>query len=162
QPVADQSAQAIEFFSRHFGPFPYDSLKLTQLPGDLSQGWPGLVFLSSYVFLTPQEKSALHVNRIASVLSSQVLPHEIAHMWWGDLITWSNYRDQWMFEGLANYCALLKLETENPKEFHEALEKYRQDLLQKNKNDQSLYDAGPVTLGVRLSSSRFPGEYEAV
>src|SRR5215831_18255511 len=122
QPVADQSARAIDFFVQRFGPFPYSSLKLTQMPGDLSQGWPGLVFLSSYVFLTPEEKKELHVNPLASVLSGQVLTHETAHMWWGDLITWSSYRDQWMFEGLSNYCALMKLESENPKAFHEALE----------------------------------------
>jgi hypothetical protein len=162
QPVADQSARAIDFFVQRFGPFPYSSLKLTQMPGDLSQGWPGLVFLSSYVFLTPEEKKELHVNPLASLLSAQVLTHETAHMWWGDLITWSTYRDQWMFEGLSNYCALMKLESENPKEFHQALEKYRLDLLQKNKDGQVLQDAGPVSLGVRLSSSRFPEGYEAV
>jgi len=162
QPVADQSARAIEFFSQRFGPFPYQSLKLTQMPGDLSQGWPGLVFLSSYVFLTPEEKKELHVNPLASLLSAQVLTHETAHMWWGDLISWYSYRDQWMFEGLSNYCALMKLESENPKAFHEALEKYRLDLQQKNKDGQVLQDAGPVSLGVRLSSSRFPEGYEAI
>ena len=39
-----------------FGPYPYSSLALTQMPGDVSQGWPSLIFLSSFSFLTPQEK----------------------------------------------------------------------------------------------------------
>jgi hypothetical protein len=162
QPVADQAARAVEFFARRFGAFPYSSLELTQMPGDLSQGWPGLVFLSSYAFLTQEEKKQLHISRLDSISSSQVLVHETAHQWWGDLITWAGYRDQWMFEGLADYCSLMKLQAERPEEFRDLMEKYRQKLLQKNKEGQVLKDAGPVTLGVRLSSSHFPSGYEAI
>jgi Peptidase family M1 domain len=162
QPVADQAARAVEFFARRFGAFPYSSLELTQMPGDLSQGWPGLVFLSSYAFLTQEEKKQLHVSRLESIRSGQVLVHETAHQWWGDLITWAGYRDQWMFEGLADYCSLMKLQTEKPEEFRDLMEKYRQNLLQKNKEGQVLKDAGPVTLGVRLSSSHFPNGYEVI
>ena len=45
---------------------------------------------------------------------SRFLPHEAAHQWWGDLVTWSSYRDQWFSEGLANYCALMMLQEKNP------------------------------------------------
>jgi hypothetical protein len=41
------------------------------------------------------------------------------------------------------------------------LEKYRDDLLQKTQ-DIPLMNAGPVTFGVRLSSSLFPNGYEAI
>jgi hypothetical protein len=40
QAVADRAAKAIESFSQWFGPYPYSSLALTQMPGTLSQGWP--------------------------------------------------------------------------------------------------------------------------
>jgi aminopeptidase N len=39
-----------------------------------------------------------------------VLVHETAHQWWGDLVLWKSYRDQWLMEGLANYASLLVLE----------------------------------------------------
>ena len=58
QAVADTSARAVDFFARRFGPYPYTSLALTQMPGDVSQGWPSLIFLSSFSFLTPEEKIA--------------------------------------------------------------------------------------------------------
>ena len=32
-----------------------------------------------------------------------VIPHETAHQWWGDLVLWNSYRDQWISEALANY-----------------------------------------------------------
>lgn len=162
QTVAEKSARAVDFFSRMFGPYPYSSLSFTQMPGDMSQGWPGLVFLSSFAFLTPDEKARLPVPPVVRIISGQVLAHETAHEWWGDLITWSSYRDQWMSEALAEYCSLMLLQTERPAEFRQVLEKYRGDLLEENKEGQALKDAGPVTFGLRLSSSHFPRGYEAI
>jgi hypothetical protein len=162
QAVADKAAKAIGSFSRWFGPYPYGSLALTQMPGNLSQGWPGLVFLSSFAFLSPQEQADLRLDPVTRALDSHVLVHETAHQWWGDLVLWKSYRDQWIAEGLANYAALLMVEQENPAQFRQVLEKYRRDLLSKNKDGERLRDAGPVTLGQRLESSHFPGGYEAI
>jgi len=162
QAVADRAALAIGNFSQWFGPYPYGSLALTQMPGNLSQGWPGLVFLSSFAFLSQQEQTDLRLDPVTRVLNSQVLVHETAHQWWGDLVGWKSYRDQWISEGLANYAALMILEQQNPAQFRQVLEKYRQDLLSKNKDGEWLRDAGPVTLGLRLESSHFPGGYEAI
>ncbi|MGO9405002.1 MAG: M1 family metallopeptidase [Terriglobales bacterium] len=162
QAVADRAAKAIASFSEWFGPYPYSSLALTQMPGNLSQGWPGLVFLSSFAFLSPQEQADLHLDPVTRVLDSQVLVHETAHQWWGDLVLFKSYRDQWISEGLANYASLLILEQQNPAQFRQVLEKYRRDLLSKNKDGEWLRDAGPVTFGQRLDSSHFPAGYEAI
>lgn len=162
QAVADKAARAIASFSQWFGPYPYGSLALTQMPGNLSQGWPGLVFLSSFAFLNPQEQMDLRLDPVTRELDNQVLVHETAHQWWGDLVLWKTYRDQWIAEGLANYASLMLLEQQKPAQFREVLEKYRRDLLSKNKDGERLRDAGPVTLGQRLESSHFPGGYEAV
>ena len=162
QAVADRAAKAIASFSQWFGPYPYGSLALTQMPGDVSQGWPGLVFLSSFAFLSPQEQKDLHLGPVTRELDSQVLVHETAHQWWGDLVLWKTYRDQWIAEGLANYSSLLMLEQQNPAQFREVLEKYRRDLLSENKDGERLRDAGPVTLGQRLDSSHFPAGYQAI
>jgi len=162
QVVADRAAKAIESFSSWYGPYPYGSLALTQMPGGLSQGWPGLVFLSSFAFLSPQEQVDLKLDPVMRLLDNQALVHETAHQWWGDLVLWKTYRDQWFVEGLANYSALLTLEQKNPAQFRQVLEKYRSDLLSKNKDGELLRTAGPVTLGQRLTSSHFPGGYEAI
>jgi hypothetical protein len=162
QAVADRAAKAITSFSEWFGPYPYDSLALTQMPGDLSQGFPSLVFLSSFAFLSPQEQNDLRLDPVTRELDTQVLVHETAHQWWGDLVLWKSYRDQWFAEGLANYASLLLLEQQNPAQFRQILEQYRRDLLSKNKDGEWLRDAGPVTLGARLDSSHFPDGYEAI
>ena len=162
QAVADKAAKAIATFSQWYGPYPYSTLALTQMPGDLSQGWPGMIFLSSFAFLSPQEQADLKLDPVTRELNGQVLVHETAHQWWGDLVFWKSYRDQWLSEGLANYSSLMLLELEKPAQFRQVMDKYRNDLLTKNKDGEWLRDAGPVTLGQRLISSHFPNGYEAI
>jgi Peptidase family M1 domain len=160
--VADAAARAINYYAARFGPYPYSRLALTQMPGRESQGWPGLVFLSSYVFLTDHERTEMHFEPFRRLLEQQTPAHEAAHQWWGDLITWSTYRDQWISEGLANYSALMMLQETNPAGFRQIMEKYREALVEKDKDGEAPRDAGAVTLGVRLFSSRSPGGYEAI
>jgi hypothetical protein len=160
--VAEAAARAIQYYAERFGPYPYSRLALTQMPGPESQGWPGLIFLSSYAFLNHEEREALHFEPYRVVLQQIIPAHETAHQWWGDLVTWSSYRDQWFSEGLASYCALMMLQEKDPAGFREVMEKYRADLLEKNKDGLTPGEAGPVTLGSRLLSSRFPEGYEAI
>lgn len=163
QAVGQRSTRALEFLSRHLGPFPFSSLAVTQMPGPISQGWPGLVFLSSYAFLNPEERERLHLNNYEKLLYGELVQaHETAHQWWGDAVLWKGYRDVWLSEALANYCALLALEQEKPEVSRVAMEQYRQDLARKWHEGPPMKDAGPVTIGHRLTSSRLPEAYEVV
>ena len=162
QAVAENAAQAIDFFSKAFGPYPYSSLSMTQKPGVVSQGWPGLVFLSSFSFLNEGEKTRLDMGKVTRTMTNAVIAHETAHQWWGDLVNWDGYRDQWLIEALADYSSLMLLETQDSVRFHAVLESYRTNLLQKNNAGEALMSAGPVTLGTRLSSSHFPKGYEVI
>jgi aminopeptidase N len=162
QAVADASAQAITYYSQQFGPYPYSTLNLSQIPGDVSQGWPSLIFLSTYSFLTNEERAQLHMNRVERIASNLIVAHETAHQWWGDLVIWSGYRDQWIVEALSNYSALMLLETQSPSDSRALLDKYREDLLTKNKDGNYLMEAGAAALGARLSSSHFPNGYLAI
>lgn len=160
--VGEEAAQAIQYFADRFGPFPYSHLALTQFPGRASQGWPGLVFLSSYAFLNDDQRAQLHYDSTQILLQRLVPAHETAHQWWGDLVSWSSYRDQWLSEGLSQYCTLMMLQEQNPAGFRAVMEAYRRELVKKDSDELSPQDAGPVTLGTRLVSSRSPSSYELV
>jgi hypothetical protein len=163
QLVADRVKKGLESLSDQMGPYPYNALVLSQMPGRMSQGWPGLIFLSSYSFLTPQEMERAHLTGVDATLYTTLMPiHESAHQWWGDLVSWKSYRDQWLIEALANYCALVAMEKNQSKDVQEILLSYRRQLLQENRDHQIGADAGPVTLGVRLYSSYFPNGYDAI
>jgi hypothetical protein len=166
--VAERSARTIDFLSPKIGAFPYSSLSLTQIPGPDSQGWPGLVFLSSHVFLTPAERAA---GRGSNYLGSPeeliydrlMEAHETAHQWWGDAVFWQSYRDQWVMEALANYSALLEVEAENPAQAKAILEFYRKSLgAPAAGSSLPVTEAGPVSLGARLNSSKYSRAYDAV
>jgi len=162
QMVGSTSAKAVEFYERYFGPFPYRELAITQMPGSVSQGWPGLIFLSSFAFLNPEQRGRLGMDRNRLAMAEQVVAHETAHQWWGDLVGWSGYRDQWIMEALANYSSLMLLESHDPAKFKQIMQAYRDDLIEKKEKGMVLTDAGPVILGLRLSSSQFPDAYDAI
>ncbi|HMF92617.1 MAG TPA: M1 family aminopeptidase, partial [Candidatus Angelobacter sp.] len=128
-----------------------------------SQSWPGLIYLSSTAFLEPDERRAVGVRDpyVELLLSRLMLAHETAHQWWGDAVDWVSYRDEWIIEALANYSALLMLEREDPQAMRTALEYYKDQLLRDTPSG-IMSEAGAVTLGVRLTSSKFPNAYERV
>jgi hypothetical protein len=161
--IADQAATTVKFLSRELDPFPYPDLKVTQLPGLLSQSWPGLIYLSSLAFLDKDERRAagVHDPYVELLLSKLMLAHETGHQWWGDAVDWVSYRDEWIIEALANYSALLMLEKEDPSAMKITLDYYRDELLTTHSSGITA-DAGPVTLGPRLTSSKFPDAYEKV
>ena len=35
----------------------------------------------------------------------EVTPNEVAHQWWGHMVGWSSYHDQWLSEGFADFSA---------------------------------------------------------
>ncbi len=163
QRIASRAADTVKFLSSQLDAFPYSNLEITQLPGLESQSWPGLIYLSSMAFLDADERRAAGVKDPYTefLLDHLMLAHETGHQWWGDAVDWVSYRDEWIIEALANYCALLMLEKEDPKSTRIALSYYRGELLQETGHG-IIGDAGPVTLGPRLSSSKFPNAYQRV
>ena len=91
-----------------------------------------------------------------------MMPHELAHQWFGDTVSWASYHEQWLMEGLANYCSLMLLERTRPADAKLVLQTYRESLASKSKEGRPNVEAGPVTLGVRLSSSHFPNGYPII
>lgn len=166
--VAERARDTIDFLSARLGPYPYSSLMLTQMPGPDSQGWPGLVFLSSHVFLTPAQRGQGRDENYAKsaeeiIYGDLMEAHETGHQWWGDTVLWQSYRDQWLMEALANYGALLEIEAKSPEKVHTLLSYYRKELeTPAPAGTQPRKEAGPVSFGLRLNSGPFPGSYETV
>jgi hypothetical protein len=161
--AANEAASAIDYLGPRIGVYPFGTLSLTQMPGDLSQGWPGLVFLSSYVFVPQRERGPAANSEFDRVLFDRLMvPHETAHQWWGDSVYWTTYRDKWLSEALANYSAMMSFERDYPKDFRTVLEFYRTRLARKGPDGRPNREAGPVTLGHRLNSSAFPDGWELI
>ena len=165
QNVADSASQALEYFESLFGPFPYSRLAISQIPGNFGQGWPELVYLPTLSFLRKSERYDLGLpEKTEDLLSHGMVAHEIAHQWWGNLLGWKTYHDQWLSEGLATYAAALDLsrEKDGVRRFHQLLRGYKLDLLSKGKSGMINEASGPIWLGQRLSNSLTPGGYDTI
>jgi aminopeptidase N len=161
--LATRAADTILSLDKLFGPYPFSSLALTQRPGNDSQGWPGMIFLSSYVYLTSTQRAAQKISPGDNILYGEVMmPHEVAHQWFGDQVGWASYHEQWLLEAIANYSALMLMEKDKPADVEEMLQAYRLLLATKSKEGIPNVQAGPVTLGIRLASSKFPAGYEVI
>jgi hypothetical protein len=165
QSVAESAAQALTYFENLFGPFPYSRLAISQIPGDFGQGWPELIYLPTLSFLRKSERYELGLpERTEDLLGHGVVAHEIAHQWWGNLLGWKTYHDQWLSEGLATYAAALDLarQKDGDRRFHELLRGYKLDLLSKGKGEMTNEASGPIWLGQRLSNSLTPAGYDTI
>src|SRR5262249_23253939 len=94
----------------------------------------------------------------------EVTPHEVAHQWWGHLVGWSSYHDQWLSEGFADFSASLFLQAtrKTNADYLKFWERQRNSLLTKNRFGRTANEAGPLWLGLRLSTQKNPGGYNRV
>jgi aminopeptidase N len=166
--LASEVDASISFFEKFGGPFPFRHLAVSQIPGTFGQGWPGLLYLSTFSFLPPETQEQVGVNAVNQEAFTDIVPvHEVAHQWWGNVVGWSSYRDQWINEGLAVYLAVLFAESQKTKypdrTLNTWLSRYRKRLLTKSPDsDLAPADIGPVTMGLRLASSRSLDAYDVV
>jgi len=164
--LAREVDSSINFYEKYSGPFPFQHLAVSQIPGTFGQGWPGLLYLSTYSYLPPETQERAGLSSTSQETFTDIIPvHEVAHQWWGNLVGFSSYRDQWIDEGLAVYLALLFADSQkNPNHTLPMwLTRYRKRLVTKpSDSDVAPIDQGPVVMGVRLNSSKSPDAYEVV
>ena len=148
------------------GPFPFTRLEVSPLPAAMGQSWPGLIYLSTLTFVPKTAQQRAGVAERTTFSFTDLMPfHELAHQWWGNLAGYNSYREEWIMEGLANYCALLYLDSRRPGEhaLAHALEGYQSDLLARLPNSTETTDEiGPLSLGQRLDSSLTPEGFSRV
>ena len=157
---------AIQLYTDYVGPLPFKRLSLTQqTPCDYGQSWPGLVWLPTCSFYARESPSAEGGLRGYFIVGSErasrgywvvVTPHEAAHQWWGQLVGFNSYRDEWMSEGFADFSASLFLKSAYDKKVPWLYGKFwndeRQSIVERNNFGFRAIDVGPITMGYRLNN----------
>jgi aminopeptidase N len=153
--MAEEIAGALEYFSSLFGPPPLSRIVAAPIPGAFGQGFPGFLYLSTLAYLEDSslpaaEKAEWQGRSFREILQA----HELAHQWWGNSVTFDNYRDEWLAEALANYSALLFVEKKRgAKAIEPVLEEYKRRLIAEDKEGKTAEAAGPLVFGMRLRHS---------
>jgi hypothetical protein len=153
----EQGWAAIQIYTDYFGPLPFDHVALTEQSAcNFGQSWPMLVYLPMCAFWDATARHGLGLDLHDSSYWDEVTPHEVAHQWWGSLIGFDSYRDQWMSEGFANFSTGVYL-----KQTEKTMDKYRafwkeqhRNLLEKNANGKRPVDVGPLTMGYRVNNEK--------
>ncbi len=150
---------SMRVYNVFFGKLPYSRIAMTQQPaGFFGQAWPTLVYMPYLAFIdTTQRAQLLGTRGGTNTFWRYVAPHEIAHQWWGHMIGWDSYHDQWMSEGFAEFSASLYVQAvRGTDKFIDFWEDQRQRIITSRPatKDRKPYTVGPVTQGYRLNSGK--------
>ncbi|HLG17990.1 MAG TPA: M1 family aminopeptidase [Blastocatellia bacterium] len=145
---------SLRYFTVLFGKYPYPAFGAAFHPFGFGQGFPSLLMIPG-------------TDR-ASKFTYAFIAHETAHQWWGDIVAWRSYRDQWLSEGFAEYSGILYTGLrESPKAADEMIRLLRRSLIEPPRTftgigPGKLDDVGPIVLGHRLNTTKTLGAYTAL
>ena len=150
--VLQELNNAVRNFQFLFGKYPYDTFGAVFHPYGFGQGFATMLMIPNADRATKNTYS--------------FLAHETAHQWWGNIVAWRSYRDQWLSEGFAEYSGVIytalrdKSSTKLVDDMRQSLKEPPQTIMGPGKG--RLTDVGPLILGHRLETKKTYGAYTAL
>lgn len=139
-------AQIVQFYQKLLGPYPFEQLNNVQSTtryGGMENA--GCIFY---------DEASLNAN----LNSNHLIAHEIAHQWFGNSVTETDWQHLWLSEGFATYLTNLYIEKyEGKAAFHAQLKKDRVRVsnLYNNGFHQALIDSLTPNILERLNANAY-------
>lgn len=104
---------SLKFFEGYYGiPYPGDKLDLVAIPDFASgamENFGAITFRETALLVDPRAGTHAELGRVADVVA-----HENAHMWFGDLVTMSWWNGLWLNEAFATFMEMLAVDAWKP------------------------------------------------
>ncbi len=109
----EAAAFCLRFFEEYYGiPYPGDKLDLLAIPDFASGAMENLgaiTFRETALLVDEAAASHVELERVADVVA-----HEVAHMWFGDLATMAWWNGIWLNEAFATFMEMLAVDAWKP------------------------------------------------
>ncbi len=109
----DIGKASLEYFGRYYGiPYPGDKLDLIAIPDFASgamENFGAITFRETALLVDAERATRAELERVADVVA-----HENAHMWFGDLVTMKWWNGLWLNEAFATFMEMLAVDVWKP------------------------------------------------